>query len=72
MKDFKNYYLIQASPEEVYLALTNPLTISLWTGAEAVMSTEPNTEFSLWEGSIEGMNIAFEPNKKLFQLLEEK
>jgi uncharacterized protein YndB with AHSA1/START domain len=45
MKDFKKYYLIQASPEEVYLALTNPLTISLWTGAEAIMSTEPGSEF---------------------------
>jgi len=31
------------------------------------MSTEPGTEFSLWEGSIEGKNIAFEPGKKITQ-----
>lgn len=67
MKDFKNYYLIQASPEEVYLALTNPLTISLWTGAEAVMSTEPGSEFSLWDDSIVGRNIEFVENKKIVQ-----
>lgn len=67
MKDFKKYYIITAQPEEIYLALTNPATIQLWTGEPAVMSTEPNTEFSLWEGSIEGMNIAFEPNKKIQQ-----
>jgi len=31
------------------------------------MSTEPGSEFSLWEGSIEGKNIAFEENKKIIQ-----
>ena len=67
MKDFKKYYIIPAQSEDIYLALTNPATIQLWTGEPAVMSTEPNTEFSLWEGSIEGMNIEFEPNKKIQQ-----
>jgi len=28
---------------------------------------EPNTEFSLWDGSIIGKNLEFEPNKKLVQ-----
>lgn len=67
MKDFKNYYLIHASPQEVYLALTNPLTISLWTGAEAIMSTEPGSEFSLWDDSICGKNLEFVENKKIVQ-----
>jgi uncharacterized protein YndB with AHSA1/START domain len=67
MKSFKKYYLIPAPPEDVYLALTNPLTIQLWTGEEAIMSTEPNSEFSLWEGSISGKNLEFEPNKKIVQ-----
>ncbi len=67
MKDFKKYYIIPAAPELVYLALTNPLTIRLWSGEEAVMSTEPNTEFSLWEGNISGMNLEFEENKKIVQ-----
>lgn len=67
MKDYKQYYIIGAPPEEVYIALTNPATIQLWTGEKAVMSTEPGSEFSLWEGSIEGRNIEFEDGKKIVQ-----
>ncbi|MBX7126104.1 MAG: SRPBCC domain-containing protein [Cyclobacteriaceae bacterium] len=67
MKDFKKYYTIAAAPGEVYLALTHPLTLQLWTGEEAVMSTEPGSEFSLWEGSIVGKNLEFEAGKKIVQ-----
>ena len=67
MKDYKAYYTINASPEEVYLALTTPNTIYLWSGEEAEMSTEPGSEFSLWEGAITGKNLEFEPNKKIVQ-----
>jgi activator of HSP90 ATPase len=67
MKDFKKYYIISANPEEIYLALTNPATIQLWTGDPAEMSTEPGSEFSLWDGSIAGKNIEFEPGKKIVQ-----
>ena len=67
MKDFKKYYLIPAPPEDVYLALTNPLTLELWTGDAAVMNTVPGAEFSLWDGSISGKNIEFETNKRIVQ-----
>ncbi len=67
MPDFKKYYSLPAPPEEVYMAITNPTTIRLWTGEEAVMSTEPNSEFSLWDGSIVGKNLEFEENKKVVQ-----
>jgi activator of HSP90 ATPase len=67
MKDYKSYYIIKATPEEVYLALTNPATLQLWTGAPAEMSTEPESEFSLWEGNIAGKNISFESGKKIVQ-----
>lgn len=67
MKDYKKYYIIPADPEEVYIALTNPQTIQLWTGETAEMSTEPGSEFSLWEGSITGKNLEFEENKLLVQ-----
>ncbi len=67
MKDFKKYFTLPASPEEVYLALTNPATIQLWTGDTATMSTEPGSEFSLWEGSISGKNISFEKDKSIVQ-----
>ena len=67
MKDYKKYYIINISPEDIYMALTNPFTIQLWTGEKAEMSTEPNTEFSLWDGAITGMNLEFEANKKIVQ-----
>ncbi len=67
MKDFKKYYHIPATPEEIYIALTNPFTIELWTGEPAEMSTELGSEFSMWEGSIVGKNLEFEENKKIVQ-----
>jgi len=67
MKEFKKYYRLPATPEEVYIALTNPFTIELWTGEQAEMSTEPGAEFSMWGGSIVGKNLEFEENKKIIQ-----
>jgi len=67
MKEFKKYFLINATPEEVYLALTTPTAIQLWSGDPAVMSTEIGSEFSLWEGNIVGKNLDFEENKKIVQ-----
>ncbi|WP_183559445.1 SRPBCC domain-containing protein [Mucilaginibacter sp. SP1R1] len=67
MKDYKKYYSIPATPDEIYMALTNPITIELWTGEVAEMSTEPGSEFSMWEGSITGKNLEFEPGKKIVQ-----
>ncbi len=67
MKTFKKYYIIPATPEEIYLALTHPLTIQLWTGEKAEMSAEPGSEFSLWEGSILGKNLEFETSRKIVQ-----
>lgn len=67
MKDYKKYYSIPATPEEIYMAITNPVTIELWTGEVAEMSTEPGTEFSMWDGSIVGKNVEFELNKKVVQ-----
>ena len=67
MKDFKKYYPITATPEEIYIALTNPFTIELWTGEPAEMSPVPGSEFSMWDGSIAGKNLEFEENKKIVQ-----
>lgn len=67
MKDFKIYQVIPAEPEEVYAALTNDATLQLWTGEKAEMTAEPGTEFSLWDGSIAGRNLEFEPGKKIVQ-----
>ena len=67
MKDYKKYYSIPATPQEIYVALTNPVTLELWTGEVAEMSTEPGSEFSIWDGSIVGKNLEFETDKKIVQ-----
>jgi activator of HSP90 ATPase len=67
VKDYKKYYSISATPQEIYAAITNPLTLQLWTGEPAEMSTEPGSEFSLWDCSIVGKNLEFEEGKKIVQ-----
>ena len=67
MKDYKKHFIVPAPPEDLYKALTNPSTIQLWTGEPAEMSTEPGTEFALWDESIVGMNLEFEEDKKIVQ-----
>jgi activator of HSP90 ATPase len=67
MKTFKKTFKINAEPSDIYAALTNPYTIELWSGYSAKMSTEPGSEFSLWEGDIEGKNLEFVQDKKVVQ-----
>ena len=67
MKDYKKYYVIPAEPEIVYRALTNPNTIEAWSGGKADMSTEPGSEFEIFDGSIAGKNLEFEEGRKIVQ-----
>ncbi len=67
MKSYKQYFEIEASPNEIFLALINPFTIELWSGYHAVMDDKVGTEFSLWEGDIVGKNIKVETDKLLVQ-----
>jgi len=67
MKTFQKTFRINAEPADVYSAITNPYTIGLWSGYPAVMSEEPGSEFSLWEGDITGKNLEFVRNKKVVQ-----
>ena len=65
--NIKLKHYIPATTEEVYIALTNPFTIELWTGFPAEMSTEPGSEFSLFEGDIVGKNLEFKKNRLIKQ-----
>ena len=67
MKDYKNYYIIKSTPEMVFLGLTNPLTIQLWSGEEAEMKEEIGFEFSMFEGSILGKILELEKGEKIVQ-----
>ncbi len=67
MKTFKKTFRINTEPSDIYSAITNPYTIELWSGYSARMSTEPGSEFSLWEGDITGLNLEFVEDKKIVQ-----
>jgi activator of HSP90 ATPase len=67
MREFKKYFKLEASPADLYNALTNPTMIEIWTGEPAIMSAEPGSEFSLWDGEISGRNIEFVADRKIVQ-----
>ena len=67
MKTFKKTFKINTEPADIYSAITNPYTIELWSGYPATMSTEPGSEFSLWEGDITGKNLEFVIDKMVVQ-----
>jgi uncharacterized protein YndB with AHSA1/START domain len=67
MKSFKKYYIIPATPEEIYKALTTEITIRLWTGDSVEIDPQEGGEFSLWDGSINGRFIELIPDKKIVQ-----
>ncbi len=67
MKNFDYILTINATPEEVFNALTNPFQIELWTGYPTVMDDKEGTIFSLWEGDITGCNIEIVKNYKIVQ-----
>jgi activator of HSP90 ATPase len=67
MKTIRQKHHLSAPANEVYIALTNPFTIELWSGYPAVMSTEQGSEFSLFEGDIVGKNLEFKVNEQILQ-----
>ncbi len=68
MMEYKKHFRLNASSSDIYNALTNPVMIEIWTGEPAIMSTEPDSEFSLWDGAIVGKNISFEKDKEIVQI----
>jgi activator of HSP90 ATPase len=67
MTTIKQKHFVQATPEEVYAAITNPFTIELWSGYPAIMDSSEGFEFSLFDGDIVGVNIKLVVNKLLIQ-----
>jgi activator of HSP90 ATPase len=67
MKELRKYYRIKGTTAEIYAALVNPFSIALWTGSQAVMKEEVGSEFSLFDGDIEGINLEFEKDSRIVQ-----
>lgn len=67
MKEYKKRYTLNATPQDVYNAMTNPLMIEIWTGEPVKMSTEPGSEFEIWDEAITGENLEFVQDKLIVQ-----
>ena len=67
MKTIKQTYFIKSSVSNVWQALTDPKQIDGWGGGPAKMDDKTGTKFSLWGGSIWGVNTKVLPEKKLVQ-----
>jgi activator of HSP90 ATPase len=67
MKTISQKHFINATPQEVFSAITNPFTIELWSGYPAVMEPVTGFEFSIFDGDISGRNISVVENKELVQ-----
>ncbi len=67
MKNIKRYYILNAEPKDVYNALTNKTMLDIWTGEDAEMEPVEGSVFSLWGGSISGVNLEFEKDRKIVQ-----
>jgi uncharacterized protein YndB with AHSA1/START domain len=63
----KQKYLIAAAPEDVWNALTDSDTMQKWSGAAASFPLEIGAVYSLWDGSIGGEIVEFEPLRRLVQ-----
>ena len=68
MKDFRKTIHIKVPREEVFNAISNPLTIELWTGYEARMETAPGSEFSMYDGDITGYIREVNPPSLMVQV----
>lgn len=67
MKNIKRYYILNAEPKDIFNALTNKKMLEIWTDETAEMEPVSGSEFSLWGGSITGVNLEIEENKKIVQ-----
>jgi len=68
MKDLRKTIHIKVPREEVFNAITNPLTIELWSGYEASMEDKPGGEFSMFDGDITGKIKTLDPPALLEQV----
>jgi activator of HSP90 ATPase len=58
---------LKADPKDVYHALMNSDIQSKITGSKAVIGSKTGSPFSVWDGGINGFNLALDKNKKIVQ-----
>ncbi len=62
MKSFTKTYQVKASPAAILAALTDADQVARWSGSPAIMTRHSGAAFSLWGGSIHGVNRMVAPD----------
>lgn len=61
----KTKYIVYASPEKVFEALTNSSVISKWSKGNGKVTPKIDGDFELFDGWVKGKVLEFKPAKKL-------
>ena len=66
-KDYsiRTTYVVYASPDKVFEALTDPGIIAAWGGGFSIVEQEEGGRFELFDGWASGKVICFNPGKEL-------
>lgn len=62
---YKTTYVVYASPEDVFEALTDPGIIGAWGGGMSVIEEKIGGHFELFDGWVKGEVTHFSPGKEL-------
>ena len=61
----KTTYVVYASPEKVFEALTDPGIIAAWGGGLSVVENQVGGRFEMFDGWVKGEVKTFKPGKEL-------
>lgn len=61
----KSHFVLYASPDKVFEALTDPGIIASWGGGMSVVGTEAGMPFEWFDGLISGEMLSVQPSKEL-------
>jgi activator of HSP90 ATPase len=66
-KNIHQIVTFKAEPKDVYHSLMDSKIHSEIAGSKAVIGTKVGSAFSVWDGGINGYNLALDPGKKIVQ-----
>lgn len=63
--NYKTTYVVYATPDEVFEALTDPGIIAAWGGGFSVVESKPGGHFELFDGWVKGEITHYKAGKEL-------
>jgi len=70
MKTIKQTFVIKATPQRIFEALTTIADIKKWSGAGAKFEAKVDGQYTMWDGWVKGTVQELIPGKKLAQTWE--